>query len=362
MNKPIQSILAGMLALCIAGAMAGCKGQSKPAESTAGASASLSETAAPSEQTSASAATSAQSSDTAGSTANAAAFPFELVTDNDATVTFTHVPERVLAANPNAGEQLMALGLGDKIIATSYNNAAVAEAFRAEYESKPSLTTSEQPSLEVVLALNPDFIYGRSSAFGKKGIADHDTLTEHGIMSLASIEGYKLGADVDDVYQDFYNLGRIFQVEDRAEAVVNEMKSRISAVETVVKDAEPVKVFNFDMQQENGAYTPGNNFTSKLIRRAGGVNVFEHLEKTWNTVSWEAVLEANPDVIVINDYGSTPLEEKIEQLKTNPALSGLKAVQDENFIVVTLPEVFASSRIADTIEKFAKGFHPERFQ
>lgn len=360
MSKSIQSILAGMLTLCVIGTMTACKDRTQPAESAAGSSVSVSETSAPAEQSSAAAP--AKSSESADSGAHAAAFPFELVTDNDAVVTFTHVPERVLAANPNAGEQLMALGLGDKIIATSYNNAAVAEAFRAEYESKPSLTTSEQPTLEVVLALNPDFIYGRSSAFGKKGIADHDTLTEHGIMSLASIEGYKLGADVDDVYQDFYNLGRIFQVEDRAEAVVSEMKARIGAVEAVVKDAEPVKVFNFDMQQENGAYTPGNNFTSKLIRRAGGVNVFEHLEKTWNTVSWEAVLEANPDVIVINNYGSTPLEEKIEQLKTNPALSGLKAVQEENFIVVTLPEVFASSRIADTVEKFAKGFHPERFK
>ena len=55
-------------------------------------------------------------------------------------VTFDHVPERVIAANPNAGEELMALGLGDKIIATSYNNAQVAEEYRAEYESKPSLT------------------------------------------------------------------------------------------------------------------------------------------------------------------------------------------------------------------------------
>lgn len=41
---------------------------------------------------------------------------------------------------------------------------------------------------------------------------------------------------------------------------------------------------------DGGAYTPGDNFTSKLIRHAGGVNVFEDLEKTWNTVSWEAVV------------------------------------------------------------------------
>jgi len=132
-------------------------------------------------------------------------------------------------------------------------------------------------------------------------------------------------------------------------------------VEEKVSDVGRVKVFNFDMEMEGGAYTPGNNFTSKLIRRAGGVNVFEDLPKTWNTVNWEAVVEADPDIIIINDYGSTLLDEKIQVLKTNPALSDLKAVQNDNFVVVTLPEVFASSRIADTIEKFAAAFHPDLF-
>lgn len=298
---------------------------------------------------------------TSASAAQATYPPFTLTTDNEATVSFDRVPQRAIAANPNAGEQLMALDLGDSIIATSYNNAAVAEQFRAEYESKPSLTTSDQPSLEVVLALQPDFIYGRSSAFGEKGIADHDTLTKNGIMSLSSIEGWKLGADVDDVYQDYRNLGRIFQVEDRAEQVISTMQQRIAAVEKTLAGTEPVKVFNFDAEMEGGAYTPGNNFTSKLIRRAGGINVFEGLEKTWNVVSWEKVVEADPDVIVINDYGTTTLEEKLEQLKSNPALAHLKAIKEERFVVVTLPEVFAGARVADTVEKFAKGFHPDRF-
>ena len=51
----------------------------------------------------------------------------------------------------------------------------------------------------------------------------------------------------------------------------------------------------------------------------------------------------------------------IDQLKSNPALAHLKAVQNERFVVVTLPEVFAGARVADTVEKFAKGFHPDRF-
>lgn len=347
MKKTLKSILCIALAAVLAFGAAAC-GAGTETETSAPEAAEQTTSSAP------------EASAAAEATADAV-FPFELTTYEDAVVTFTHVPERVIAANPNAGEELMALGLGDKIIATSYNNAQVAEEYREEYESKPSLTEEGQPSLEVVLDLDPDFIYGRSSAFGKNGIASHDTLTENGIMSLSSIESYKLGADVEDVYQDFYNLGKIFQVEDKANEIVDEMKAKISAVEEKVKDVEPVKVFNFDMEMDGGAYTPGNNFTSKLIRHAGGVNVFEDLEKTWNTVSWEAVVEADPDIIVINDYSGTPLEEKIEQLKTNPALSGLKAVQEENFLVITLPEVFASARIADTIEKFAKGFHPDLF-
>lgn len=294
--------------------------------------------------------------------ATASPFPFDLVTDKDTTVTFTNAPGRIVAGSVNAGGQLMALGLGDKIIATSYNLTRVAEEFREEYESKTSLTTNGHTSLEAALELSPDFIYGRASVFGQKGIADHDTLAEHGIMSLASIESYKLGADVEDAYQDFYNLGRIFRVEDRALDVVNKMKARIAAVEKTVSGARTVRVFNFDMQMKGGAYTPGNNFTSNLIRRAGGTNVFEDLEKTWNTVSWEAVLEADQEFIIINDYGSVSLEEKIRQLKTNPALADLKAVREEKFLAVTLPKVFAGAKVADTIEKFAVAFHPELFQ
>lgn len=290
-------------------------------------------------------------------------FPFELVTKDDQVVTFTHVPERVLSVNVNTGEQLMALGLGDKIIGTAYNNDTIDPQYEKEYNSKPVIA-EKSPSLEVVLDLEPDFIYGRSSAFSEKDttIATHDKLSEYGIMSLSSYESYKLGADVEDVYQDFYNLGKIFAVEDRAEAIVDRMKANIAKVEEKIQNVKPVRVFNFDMVTEDGAYTPGNNFTSKLIRRAGGINVFEDLEKTWNTVSWEAVIEHNPQVIIVNDYGNTPLEEKLAYLQETQALKDIDAIKNGRIFAVSLPEVFANARIDKTIEKFAKQFHPEAFE
>ena len=75
------------------------------------------------------------------------AFPFTLVTKDDQEVTFTHVPERVISTNPNTGEELMALGLGDKIIGTCYNNAQLPEQYREEYESKPKISDDTRLSL-----------------------------------------------------------------------------------------------------------------------------------------------------------------------------------------------------------------------
>lgn len=288
-------------------------------------------------------------------------FPFTLTTYQDMEVTFDHVPGTVIAANSNTADQILAMGLGDRIIYVCYKNSEINPEFQEEYDAKEILN-EQAATLEQLLEVSPDFVYGRSSAFSEKNGTTHDILTSYGITSLSSIEGYKLGADVEDVYQDFYHLGRIFQIEDKAEEIVGEMKAKIADVEEKTKDTEPVRVFVFDALMEDGPYTCGNNFTAQLIRHGGGENIFKDLDTTWATVSWETVVERDPEVIVINDYGSTSLEEKIAQLKENPVLADVSAIKNDRIISVHLCEVFASSMTADTIVKFAQAFHPECFE
>ena len=81
-----------------------------------------------------------------------------------------------------------------------YNNTQVNPQWREEYEAIPTVAES-YISLETILSLEPDFVYGRSSSFSEKNNTTHDTLSGYGIMSLSSIEGYTVGADVDVVYQ-----------------------------------------------------------------------------------------------------------------------------------------------------------------
>lgn len=287
-------------------------------------------------------------------------FPFTLTSYMDMEITFDKVPERVISANACTGDELMAMGLGDKIIATAYNNSLINPLYQEEYDKIP-IAAETYIELETILSLEPDFVFGRSSSFSEKRNTTHDTLSSYGIASLSGVESYTVGAEVDVVYEDFYNLGKIFNMEEKAEEIVSAMKAQIAAVEEAVAGKEPVKVFVYDMMQENGAYTCGNNFTATLIRHAGGENIFSDLDTTWATVGWEEIVERNPDVIVINDYGKTSLEEKIAQLKENPALASVSAIQNDRIISVTLCEVFACSMTGDTIEKFGHAFHPDCF-
>lgn len=143
-------------------------------------------------------------------------FPFTLTTKDGQEVTFTHVPETIISCNPNAGDELMALGLGDKIIATAYNNTQVNPQWREEYEAIPTVAES-YISLETILSLEPDFVYGRSSSFSEKNNTTHDTLSGYGIMSPGPPSKAIPWGPTWTWSTDFYDLGRIFQVEDRAE-------------------------------------------------------------------------------------------------------------------------------------------------
>jgi len=45
-----------------------------------------------------------------------------------------------------------------------------------------------------------------------------------------------------------------------------------------------------------------------LIEAAGGVNVMNSFEKSWGTVTWEEVVDRNPEVIVIVNYDDLTAE------------------------------------------------------
>ena len=123
-----------------------------------------------------------------------------------------------------------------------------------------------------------------------------------------------------------------------------------------------MKVLVYDSGSDGVFTCSGVNFESLLVNLAGGENLFGDLdEKQWVTVSYEEVLVRNPDVILIHDYDSPSVEEKIAEIKANPTLSLLECVQNDRFAVITLESVLPGNRMAYAVETMAADFYPEIF-
>ena len=93
-----------------------------------------------------------------------------------------------------------------------------------------------------------------------------------------------------------------------------------------------------------------------LIEAAGGRNIMDDLEKSWAEIGWEPVVERNPEVVVIVNYGDVTAEQKIAFLKGNPAFASIDAVRNDRFVVLEYVEATPGPRNIKAVEKLVAGF------
>ncbi len=273
------------------------------------------------------------------------------------TVTVDKRPEKVLTLGPNCTELFAALGLSDLVVGRSLVNHSRGPLpeYEAAVNAIPELNHASA-TREAVLSSGADFIYALDWEISEEG-CNIEEAEQYGMTVYVNS-----ATTLEQQYQEILDLGLIFGVEDKAEAFVEDQKSRIAAVQEKVKDREPLKVLVYDSGNDGVFTCSGSNFESLLIGLAGGENLFDDLsEKQWVTVSYEEVLAREPDIILIHDYDSPSVEEKIAEIKANPTLSQLDCVQNERFATITLESVLPGDRMAYAVESLAAVFYPEVF-
>lgn len=282
---------------------------------------------------------------------------FPMTFDNyGRTVTLEKRPERVVTAGPNCTELFIALGLEDYIIGNSCDNHAQAPLaeYKDAYDKIPELTFG-YPTIEAVVSAEADFLYAIDWVF--EGDFTVEALEEYGVTVYTNS-----ASGVEESYAEIRDIGKIFGVEDKAEAFISAQQNRVDAVRSAIAGREPLKVFCYDSDTGSGVYTAGGtNIETELIAIAGGENIFKDLEKAWAGVSFEEIVERNPDVIIIHDYDTPTAEEKIAAIKSDPILSKLDCVKNERFILLPLEAAFPGSRTADCVESIARGLFPDAF-
>ncbi|MEM7206705.1 MAG: ABC transporter substrate-binding protein [Pseudomonadota bacterium] len=244
--------------------------------------------------------------------------------------TYETPPERAITLNQHATELMLALGLESRIIGTAYIDDDIAPQYKATYDQIPVLA-KKYPSREVILASGTDFVFaGFKSAFGKQVAGERPSLQQRGIGSfLVSSECLADGKhpDLSLLYQDIRQLGEIFAVQNRAAILIAQLKTRAKPLAERFTGALP-KALLFDSGDKTAFSAACCGTASALMRLAGIDNIGGALAGNWANLSWEAVVEADPDVIVLIDADWSSSDAKRRFLLSHPVLSQLRAVRE----------------------------------
>lgn len=276
-------------------------------------------------------------------------------------VTVTKSPERAVTLAQFMTETLLALGLEDKMIGTALMNEEILPEYKEAYDKIPVLKMGEGHSVskEAFIATGADFVSGWEQSISEESTGSLEELEKRGVVPFIS-NGLKTDATIETVYEDFRLLGKIFDVSEKAEQVVAQMKEKVDSVSEKTKnipDEKRPKVLIYD-SGESEAFVGGAGLPTDLIRLAGGKNIFSDLDADYGLVSFESILDRNPDIIIVTEYASgLSADEKTEIFKNIPGMKSLNAVQNNKIYVVNLVELAPGIRNADTVKKLYEIFY-----
>lgn len=286
-----------------------------------------------------------------------------LLVNGDRTLTFSEKPKRLVTLRQHITETALEMNLDKYIVGCSgVIDPPVLSNLKNRYD-KLNIISDKYPTLEILISSNPDIVWvDRKWAFVKNKLGSIENVEKYGIKVYLSESGFHNINNIEYVYDDINKIGSLFEERDRADFVIKNMKNKIKNVQKKIMFVEKrVRVLDFDSSRNNLAFVGCRCMSDELIKLAGGENIFSDIDKEWASVNWEEIVARNPDVIIVHEFRGVSGNSKIDEIKRKPLLKNVNAVKNNRFIVVNLDEIYEGVRNAQTVEKLAQNFYPEKF-
>lgn len=288
------------------------------------------------------------------------------VTNCSESLRFDQVPRRVVSTYPSMTELMLALGLRDRLAGHINTELSPPSEEYADEFAKVEVLSPGEPSVEVLLSARPDLIVadGPYHFDGKRlpAIAD---LEERGIQVYVNqqfCEGKKLEGRVEQAYTDLANLGKIFDVRDQANALVDKAKSDLADVRQRLDGRPPVRTALVTLY-EKSLYVDAGGLYTDVLELAGGENLTAQSElppgEYYGQVSAETVAKKNPDAIVF-----TYLDEESERTSKEwlrMAFAETSAVRQDRLISTPEATFSGALRSFPGVTSLAEALHPDAF-
>jgi len=279
-----------------------------------------------------------------------ASFPIEVTDQLGRVVKLDKMPETIVSLAPSNTEILFALGLGDKVVGvTEYCD------YPEAVKDKPKVGGFSTVDIERVIEIGPDLILATGY---------HKAEVIPGLERLGLTVVCLNPTTLEEVLEAITLAGKCTGKEDEASQLVTEMEKRVNAItEKTAGLSASARPWVFYIVYHDPLMTVGSDtFTHELIVKAGGINIAQDLTGDYPTIGLEAVIAANPQVIVAS-YGHGSVEDlPLQFALTEPRLSDVDArVNNQVYEIDTSLGSRPGLRIVDGLELLAKMIHPEIF-
>lgn len=291
--------------------------------------------------------------------------------------------ERVVSLLPSLTEIACALGAGERLVGRSHECDHPPEVSALPVCTEPKLAV-DVPSRAIdasVRALVRDglSVY-RVDAERLRALAPDLVLTQDHCRvcaaSLADVEAalrdWVGGAprvlsvaptSLDDVLASYRQVANGLGLAARGEALVAAVGSRITGIREEAErlPSRPRIACIEWLEPLMGA----GNWMPELVRLAGGTPCLGDAGERSETVSWDALRDADPDVVLVAPCGfDLPrTRRELALLRTLPGFQALRAARSGRVFLADGSQLFnrPGPRLAESLEVLAEVLHPEHF-
>jgi len=278
------------------------------------------------------------------------AFPMTLTDDAGREVTLVAEPQRIVSLAPSNTEIVCAIDACERLVGvTDFDD------YPAEVVEIDKVVTMAQVDVEALVATEPDLVLAAGNELTPSAVIDQ--IADLGVPVLVLYP-----ESLDEVSADIQLVGMAVGRDDEAAALIEDMATRVDAVEEVVADLERPRTFYEVSVFEGTIYTAGeSSFLASLIETAGGEPITGDALST--SIELEELVAADPELILLGDatYDSTITPESVAQRQGWEAMTAVgdgrvEVVTDD--VVITRP----GPRIIDGLEALARAIHPDAFE
>ena len=279
--------------------------------------------------------------------------------------TFTKPPERVVAVWQNSIETLLALGVGDRLIAG--NGVPDKKFFLPQYQEQYSqipYTGLQLLDMETTMMLKPDLIVGWHSTFSPKVIRPTTFWHKRGVNTFIARSSLSDGKPrtLQNEYKDILDLGKVFDKNERAQQLVADMQHEVqfATSQTAGFQKRPRALVIEFMGKEVSVYGE-RSLAGDIVHELNG----ELLAAKDRNIGIEQVVELDPDVIFVvvieSHYGHE--QDMVDRVTQHKALKNLRCVKEGRVLPLPLYAIYSSGvRTYDGIKIIANGLYPDLYK